>query len=760
MDRDPARPFPGEDLGKMPGVRLDEHHRQKHRLRRHTPGLYRMADRVSGILLYGMVIFSPWAFGSTEPWAIWSMNFAGYVLGLLLFTKLAIRFLSRYRQSTPNQELGGRFSAVLFTPIARTVLGPREQVPPRWGDGDNPRWTTLALAVLTVIILGWCFVSALNARATIDFTTLEFNYRDSRIPWLPHSYHAPASWFEFWKYLGLACTFWAARDWLLGQTRRERLRQNRDRSDHENSDLFADLPPEPGSYIPSRLRTLLWLVCLNGTVLAIEGIAQRLDGTNKLLWLVEPTVNKTTESQFGPYAYRANACQYLNLVWPVCLGFWWVLRHEARRSVPRIRRVGGSPHLVLIPCTTVIIAASFMSMSRGGALVTAGIAPAAVGVLYLAARRHRMRWAWMLPVSAGIVLGVLLVAAWPKVQSRLYAPRKAYAIKPGLVLKQFTLRCAFRVPQDTSGVGWGFVTGLAAYETSLYSSPPDAALLIGRGGGLSMMFYGRGNTWQELLLVTNLIENYKGQVIDVVVARDDLPHLYINGRPIPLPRPSSIPSMATNEIAGAYLRIEPQISVFESPPALVAAWDTALEEKEIALLHAEFSSGRIKVGDNILFTRPLIELDHTDITSPVFLIDQMTGRRETYAIAARMLDDFVWLGSGPGTFGPLNGLYRSSTWDYWTWFAHNDWLEFRITFGRIGFGLVLVALAIAVVSPLKRGGIPLPGVFPAMLWLAMAGCLVHARYDFPFQIHSVLFLFVMILCVCSVVSVKKIGSEL
>ena len=33
-------------------------------------------------------------------------------------------------------------------------------------------------------------------------------------------------------------------------------------------------------------------------------------------------------TQFGPYAYRANASQYFNLLWPVCLGFWWTLNRS------------------------------------------------------------------------------------------------------------------------------------------------------------------------------------------------------------------------------------------------------------------------------------------------------------------------------------------------------------------------------------------------------------------------------------------------
>ena len=29
-------------------------------------------------------------------------------------------------------------------------------------------------------------------------------------------------------------------------------------------------------------------------------------------------------------------------------------------------------------------------------------------------------------------------------------------------------------------------------------------------------------------------------------------------------------------------------------------------------------------------------------------------------------------------------------------------------------------------------------------WSAEAGCLAHARYDFPFQIHSIVFLFLVV----------------
>ncbi|NLH74157.1 MAG: O-antigen ligase family protein [Verrucomicrobia bacterium] len=719
MDPEHGQPATDTDAQSPPGVISREHRRHKHRLKQRTPHAYRVCERFTEILVYAMVIFSPWAFGSTQPWAVWVMNIAGYALGLMLAVKWIVRRIGHY-------------------------------TPPKWGDGAKPRWTTRALAVLTVLLLGWCLISALNARATIDFQTMEFNYRDSYISWLPHSYHAPASWFEFWKYLGLACTFWAVRDWLLGQTRRERAHQNHEERDNE--DAFADLPPEPGAYVPTRLRRLLWLICLNGVLLAAEGIFQRLDGTSKLLWLIEPTVNKTSDSQFGPYAYRSNAAQYLNLVWPVCLGLFWILRHEARRSIPRARRVGSSPHLILLPCAALIAAAPFLSMSRGGVLITAATAPIAITILYLAARRHRAHWSWMVPVGAGAVLAALAAAAWPIIKPRLYAPRTAWPISPLLTLQQFTLRCAFHVPPDTRKIGWGLIVGLSRSEDGWYHSPADVGFVIRPRGAFNLIFFGPRGVYQELTLITNVIEQFQGQTIDVALVREELPRLYLNGAPVPLPDTSRIPSMATNEVSASYLRIEPKSSVFDTPPALVSVWERALDDAEIAALHAEFKSGQMKVADNSRFTRPLIEIDHSEIRSPALLVDQMSGRRETYAIAAKMLQDFVWLGSGPGTFGPLYGLYRSSTFDYWTWWAHNDWLEFRITLGRIGVAMALLALGITALSPLQSGGLSLPRAFPAMLWVGMLGCLAHARFDFPFQIHSIALLFLILACLCSIVS--------
>src|SRR4051794_31187853 len=77
-------------------------------------------DGCTEVLLYAMIIFSPWAFGTTEPWSMRWMNAGGYALGALLIGKILLR-----RRA------------------ARNSHEPR------------PHWLRLALFALTLGILGY-----------------------------------------------------------------------------------------------------------------------------------------------------------------------------------------------------------------------------------------------------------------------------------------------------------------------------------------------------------------------------------------------------------------------------------------------------------------------------------------------------------------------------------------------------------------------------------------------------------------------------
>ena len=489
-------------------------------LRAHDVQFYRICEDVTETLIYLMVVFSPWAFGTTQSWSIWTMNGAGCCLGALLAVKLFIRRAKGY-------------------------------VPPRWDNqsaiSPGPQrhvWRltagqlTAVLLTLTIGILAYCLLGALNAAATYHPEALGFTYH-TYLKWLPHSFDSHRTWLAFWNYLGLACAFWALTDWLPGKAAGE-----------ERAARQPTAPDRVGRapLLPARLRRLLWVLCINGALVGLEGIAQRLEGSGRLLFLIKPVINPEAVSQFGPYHYRANAAAYFNLVWPVCLGFWWTLQRSAGS-----RRKG---HHLLLLCGVIMAACPMISTSRGGALVTAGII--ALAAFFLIATHF-------------------LMAAHRQEDGR------ARRITLALLLLFFSATLAL-----------GFALG-----------------------------------WRAL-------------------------------------------------------------------------------KPRMAQIHEGFAN-----------------------------------REEMYAAARPMAADYPVFGTGPGTFDPVFQLYRISTETYWPAQLHNDWMETRITFGSLGCVLIGLALVSVLFRWFTRGGLHGGRRFMILMWLALAGCLVHARFDFPFQIWSILFLFLV-----------------
>lgn len=474
---------------------------------------FRACDRITGWLICFIVVFSPWAFGTTQPWAIWTMNVMGYALGGMLAFKLWLRFRRGHRPIRWDVR-----SSELPTPAARVG-----------------RLVVVALGVLTLAILAYCLVAAVNARSTYHAAQQVFSYR-AHVTWLPHSYDRARTWQLFFNLLALASFFWATHDWLQGLTAgEERASRNPPGGSTERSSL------------PSRLRCLLWVLCLNGALLGVQGIAQRLSGTNMLLWFQETRLNQQAEAQFGPYAYRSNAAQYFDLAWPAGLAFWWLLRREARRHRESRTRGRRTRHHWLLPCVGVMAACPIMSLSRAGAIVTMGMI---------------------------VLASLILLVAWR---------RRHASVRFGVILF-FALSFAL----------------------------------------------------------------------------------------------------------GAYF-----------------GWDAFSE--------------RMKYFDEGL------EL-----------------REQMYDTARRITHDYPLFGTGPGTFEPVFQLYRSSPEEYWPAQLHNDWLETRITFGWLGTSLIGAALLLVVGRWFLLGGLEVRWPVPALLWLSLAGCLVHARFDFPFQIYSLQLLFLLI----------------
>jgi len=700
-----------------------------------TPRLYRFCDGLTEGLVYWMAVFCPWAFGTTQPWAIWTMNVTGYVLGAALVSKWMIRWRTGYQ-------------------------------PPRWGDGRT-HWPVRLLAGLTILLVAWCLVAALNARAAYLFQEMRLEYRDSYIPWLPHSYHAPGSWFAFWQYLGLAWTFWALRDWLLGKTRRERGTRrggeaaSLDAGSGEASEIASATsnPTHASPQIPARLRRLLWVLCLNGGLLALEGILQRSSGTNKLLWLIVPRLNTTPESQFGPYAYRSNAAQYFNLLWPVALGFWWSLRAAAKQAAATVR-LGSGAHVVLPMLALVMAACPVVSESRAGAAVTA-VNVVLVGAVLLFASRRYGRTTWALLGAFVLLTAVGGVGGWQILKVRM----QEYSWPTGREepVTAFTLRCLLRMPDVQPGDTVGIV-GLSEQRRQLHALPRSTMAVIRPEGRLDVLLYGEGMGmyWHY---VSNFFNQHAGALVDLTIVKSTNVTVYTNGEALPgIENYDHRGLLLTNRFASAHLWVGTLGMRSHNFPGRIFAvgfLDVALSAAQIKATTADLTAlaaaertptdpwGKAQSPAAVLF----LGTDQLEQTRP--LSDQLFDRLETYRNARQMLRDHPFLGTGPGTFGPLYNLYRGNTQETWHWYLHNDWMEVLVTFGGVGGALLLAALLAAVLQPFVGGGIVWSQAQMLCVWLALVGCLAHAVVDFPLQIYSVLHLFLVLCCLCTVAGYRK-----
>ncbi|HEV8541261.1 MAG TPA: O-antigen ligase family protein, partial [Verrucomicrobiae bacterium] len=458
--------------------------------------LFRFADAGGGTFVLAIVALSPWFFGTTESWSVWTMNILGYLAGLCIVVKWLLRWTT---------------GAVAVESIWR---------------GRNPAlepgaWIVRVMGGLTALVLFYCLVSALNARATYYPQEHRFEYH-AYVPWLPFSYDSKLTWDAFWTYLGLACFFWAGRDWLLHPPRATAV----------ESEVVLGLPP--------RFRILFWVIAINSTLLAIEGLFQRLSGTTRLLWF-RASYDAVPAHSFGPFAFRGNAAQYFNLVWPVILGFWWVERERARLTMWKPEKMGGRPHIALLVCATLTAAAPMMATSQGGTLISLGMM-AAVAFIFLSNRRGNWRTRCTVLFVCVSVLGLGGALGWDQL-----APR---------------MREAFRTP---------------------YANPNE---------------------------------------------------LYNNARQMAL--------------------------------------------------------------------------------------------------------DYPLFGIGPGAFRALYPLYRTEPGQSAHAFLHDDWLETRVTFGWTGSMLVLSLLGLVLTRWFIPGGILGAWELVATIWVAVGGCLVHAKFSFPLQVYSIL----------------------
>jgi O-antigen ligase len=481
-------------------------HRSRRRRRESRSSSFAQADwlsRVQGGLISILLVLPPWLFGCTERWAIWLMNIGGYVAGIC-----AVAMLARNRNDGTEPEEHDTTATLL----ARSFFG------------------------LNILVLLYCLAAALNARADFSIETQSFTYRSPVINWLPSSYDRARSWQFLANALAMCCAFWSIYLWLRGG------RASRARD----------------SLLSPRLKVLLWVFCVNGFLVALQGTLQRLSNRAELLWFRKP-YSEDPHASFGSFAYRGNAVDYLNLVWPVTFALWYLLSYRRARKPG----ISDGPELLLLPMFLVTAAASFATLSRGGAVVAAAMLLALMAAFLSSANSRRMKTIVSFSVALIIALAFIL-------------------------------------------------------------------------------------------------------------------------------------------------------------------------------------------SGNVLATR-----------FRAALTDNLSGRIQIYENARQMAADFPWLGSGPGTFLSIYHLYRADEHQGWAAFLHDDWLETRITFGRIGMAVVLLQLVVLLFWTFRLKPRWVSPALQYSLFLSIAGCLAHAKRDFPFQTYGVFFTFVAVcaLLPAAVVSAPRDAAE-
>ena len=394
-----------------------------------TPPLHRGLDAVSGALLLLITVWTPWAFAGTTAWSRWTLCGAGYALGVLLLAKHLVRLRTHFS-------------------------------PPRWVQPTPAGlWAVRALAVLSVVGLEYVLASWSNARASLlmGLRGVDLVYRSRpSVAWLPTTYDAGSTLQALILYGGLVCIFWSARDWLLGRSRHER---------HDSESV-----PFP----PDRLRWLLWTLCLSSALLALVSMTQRLDGTDRLLWILPTSIpwqlhprylNPSAQS-WGPFSARAAGIAYFNLVWPVALAFWWSLRATAIRRAGIAHRIGGDASVILLPATLLMAACPWMAGARSGALVSLGQWGICLLVLAIIPRTAG-RWNRALTVLGTLaLLGVVALMVGGLLQSRF---DQHFSDSPDnrAAIRQVTARMS----NDAGWLGTG--AGSFAGLYSLYRTSPE-----------------------------------------------------------------------------------------------------------------------------------------------------------------------------------------------------------------------------------------------------------------------------------------------
>jgi hypothetical protein len=675
-----------------------------HRSRNLTPKPYRWADIGTEALIYFTIVFGPWAFGTVHDWTITIMNLANYGIGLLLLAKWGIRWKTGYKPArwTSQSKNGGENA-----PLKRD-------------------WRTKTVSCLTVYMLGYILVSILNARSTYNWDFNFFEYEETYIKWLPHTYDKAATIQSFCNFLGLACCFWGVRDWVLGKTRTERMESTSEEDDSQHISQEEISVPS----IPIRLKRLLWLLCISGGLLALIGIVQRLDGTPKLLWILEREEFGSPTQGFGPFGYRGNGASYINMILPLAVGFLMWMMQYAKSVRMKTGQKSSESHFTLMPAISMMITAPFVSLSRGGVVVLGCML--IMGVFCILRKPNLLKGSQKTGIFILLLAGIGLsyYIEWEGLLKRVNSQKPWYETQ--IVAPNYEDKITYISDLPAPPYDRGHDLFMLTDSRSGKFRKSFFEVILYKNGTLRIQLHDYLRKSSIQTTYTNLTETLESGRLKLEIVR--------NARGI-------------NATANNTTLTGIEKTSGKTPPA----WNHSVLPNEILLYKkAALKKGETDLQCRLLSVEPItseaspgqnkesIQLTLDENWSFSQILSNMSSRDRIYEDSWRMAKDYRMLGCGSGAWGTVYFLYHDAdeAWDAW---VHCDWLEYWINFGFFGTVPGFVLLIITSTSFKAKSEITSYAWMRTALNFAITGCLLHALFDFPLQVVSIMHLFI-ILC--------------
>lgn len=286
------------------------------------PLVRRFGYFVEGLFLL-MVLFGPWAFGTTQYWSIYTLCIAS---GVFFISSVFLLWMDKHFSSRFQTEGSSRNR--------------------HWWN-----WIDWVFCLVAILCLVYVFVQWWNAQ----YVYLVDSYELYPLPHnesLPSSFDKPYTLFYLIQYTALFCAYLGSRFLFhIGQ-----------------------------KYHLHTMERFLWIALTSTFIMVIVGALMRLDKTTSILWIAERSQYAGTNNSFGPYGYRSTAAQYMNLLWPIGIAFWWSIRSRLERHGVPFHRTFFNKYIVLAVMSFFIFAGVWIAISRGGVWIGS-----AIGVLLIVA---------------------------------------------------------------------------------------------------------------------------------------------------------------------------------------------------------------------------------------------------------------------------------------------------------------------------------------------------------------------------------------